>query len=67
MNDAWFSPSNPKPVISEGFATWAEAQKKEEKGKHPSDMPEDAIVRMWYGALGLLGLYILAKLFMRKR
>ena len=67
MNDDWFSPSNPKPAISEGFATWAEEQKKEEKGKHPSDMPEDTIVKMWYGALGLLGLYILAKLFMRKR
>ena len=57
MNDAWFSSSHPKPKVSEGFANWASAVE-ENNNRHPSDMPKDTIIKLWYGALGLLGLYI---------
>ena len=56
MNEEWFSSQKPKPSIpeSEGFMN-----------KEPSDMPDDPIIKLYYGALGLLGLYILLKLFMK--
>ena len=65
MNSEWFSPQNPKPSVSEGFSTWAAAEKQAQK--NISDMPSDPIIKLWYGSLGLLGLYIFLKLFMRKR
>jgi hypothetical protein len=68
MNSAWFSPSHPKPSIQEGFATWTEAQRDEaqrDEAHSPSDMPTDPVIKFWYGALGMLGLYILMKFFKR--
>jgi len=63
MNAAWF-PGGNKPSVSEGFTTRAAAEM--EANKDISEMPSDPIIKLWYGALGLLGLYILMKLFMRK-
>ena len=65
MNSKWFPSQYPKPKISEGFVTRSAAEI--EVNKDISEMPSDPIVKLWYGALGLLGLYILAKLFIRKQ
>ena len=37
------------------------------KKKDKSAMPDDEMVKLYYGALGLLGLYIFIKLFIRKQ
>ena len=60
MNPAWFSSQFPKPSIpdQEGFTS-------QQPSPVPSDMPDDPIIKLYYGALGLLGLYILMKLFMK--
>ena len=45
---------------TDGFTTMDEM-------KNKSDMPDDEMVKIYYGALGLLGLYIFIKLFKRKQ
>jgi len=41
--------------------------KRMNKKKDKSAMPDDEMVKLYYGALGLLGLYIFIKLFIRKQ
>jgi hypothetical protein len=49
---------------TDGFTTLNDMKNKEED---KSVMPEDEMVKLYYGALGLLGLYIFIRLFKRKQ
>jgi hypothetical protein len=48
---------------TDGFTTLTDMKKNEDK----SNMPDDDIVKLYYGALSLLGLYIFIMLFKRKQ
>lgn len=49
---------------TDGFTTMSDMNnKKEDK----SVMPDDNMIKLYYGALGLLGLYIFIMLFKRKQ
>jgi hypothetical protein len=48
---------------TDGFTTLNKKKNKKDK----SVMPDDEIVKLYYGALGLLGLYIFIKLFIKKQ
>ena len=65
MDSGWFSPQAPKPNVPEGFATLAEATRKAQI--HPSKLPNDYIIKAWYAALGILGVFILFKIMNRKK
>jgi hypothetical protein len=49
---------------TDGFTTMSDMNNKEED---KSNMPEDDMVKLYYSALGLLGLYIFIMLFKRKQ
>ena len=66
MNPCWF-PTKVNPVTStkcEGFTTM---NSKKLKPAPLKNMPEDDLIKMYYSALGLFGIYILFKLFEKKR
>ena len=63
MNDAWFSSDHPKPTNLEGFDNWKPI---EDTKLNYEKMPNDPIIKLWYTALGILGLYLFTKLSMRK-
>jgi hypothetical protein len=51
-------------IGTDGFTTMTDMKNKEED---KSVMPDDEMVKLYYGALGLLGLYIFIMLFKRKQ
>ena len=61
MNPCWF-PGKKNPETGStcsGKETFANI-------KDTSKMPDDTLIKLYYGALGLLGLYILMKLVTKK-
>jgi len=63
MSACWFK-SNKNPVTKdkcEGFTTLNPS-----RVKPNPNMPDDALIQIYYSALGLLGIYILFKLFEKK-
>ena len=76
MNRAWFT-NGEKPALkvsenSEGFSTIQQGdtiQQGEEINNNKIDysvMPNDLLIKFYYGSLGLLGLYIFLKIVLRK-
>jgi hypothetical protein len=65
MDSSWFPPSAPKPALSEGFSTLAEASRRARSGSG-SDTA-DAVVTAWHAALGALGVFLLFKVLTRRR
>lgn len=56
----WFPPSAPKSSY-ESFTTMSK-----NKSKNIKDIPSDPLINLYYSSLGLIGLYFLLKLYMRK-
>ena len=50
-------------MTTDGFTTMTDMKKEDDK----SNMPDDTMVKLYYSALGLLGLYIFIMLFKRKQ
>ena len=69
MNPCWF-PSNTNPVTnascSEAFTTMGGALPQQQQHNY-NHMPQSIFIRVYYSVLGLFGLYLLLKLFKRKR
>ena len=69
MNPCWF-PDKVNPVTTtkcEGFTTMNSKKLKPASLKSNSNMPENVLIQIYYSSLGLLGIYILFKLFERKQ
>ena len=60
MDSSWFSSSSPKPALTEGFETLAEASQMARRG--PGSHPADPVITAWHAALGALGVFILFKI-----
>lgn len=79
MPASWFPSNKPKSSYNlkepEKFSTMSGEKDEEKKEIEPSDhskidyskMPDDIIIKLYYSALGLLGLYILLRLMIRKK
>ena len=66
MDKDWFPNKTkpaiiPKKIVTEKFTTLADS------AADYSKMPNDRLVKLYYSALGLLGLYIFLKMFTKKR
>ncbi len=74
MSPCWF-PGGRNPITklgcTQGFSTMKDEEGGEEEGKNiktfSAQMPKDFMVQLYYTSLGLLGLYILFKMFRKKR
>jgi hypothetical protein len=64
MNSYWF-PNNTKPAILPKIPVPAPA-KEGFSNINYSKMPDDVLIKVYYSALGLLGLYIFLRLFQKK-
>ena len=75
MPASWFSSANPKSSYNlkdpEKFSTMSGESDEEEEEKENkidySKMPDDIMIKLYYSALGLIGLYILLRLMLRKK
>ena len=67
MNACWF-PNGKNPETgqkcSEAFQGGRDTTHKKKK---TADMPDDLLIQLFYGSLGLLGLYILMKIVTKKK
>jgi len=70
MPAAWFPKSHPqsnyKLDTKDAFTTMDEPEPPKKKEDY-SKMPDDTLIKIYYSMLGLLGIYILLKLMMKKK
>ena len=69
MNACWFPDGkNPETgqICVEAFQGGRDTTVKKKK-KKTADMPDDLLIQLFYGSLGLLGLYILMKMVTKKK
>ena len=69
MNPCWFN-DKVNPVTKakcEGFTTMKSQKLSPASVKPKSNMPNDDLIKIYYSALGLLGIYILFKCFEKKK
>jgi hypothetical protein len=83
MNPAWFpSGSRPELIMthatktkqkkesggsSQGFTTMHDNNATKKNKKDYSKMPDDLLIKLYYSALGLIGIYLLLKIFLKKK